>query len=123
MSDRKQSFLQRLENEGEDKVRENIKLGRYGSDHLGWAELWISSRDQERLAAQIASQEELARLQAIAARDAADASRLQAEASEEANRIAREANQTAHKANMIAMLALIAAIIAIAATILDVFVD
>ena len=121
MAGRKSEFIARLEETGEEGVRENLTLGRYGGDHIGWATLWLAGIEQARAASAAASQEELARLQAAAARESADAAQVQAAEATEANRIAREARDEARTANPIATLALIAAVIAIAISSLAAF--
>lgn len=120
---RREEFLQRLEDTGEAGVREGLRLGRYGADHKGWAELWIEDRDRSRSAEAKASQDELDRLHAVAARDSADAAALQASEAAEANRLARQANDKANTANTIATLAAIAAAISIAVSVIDAFID
>ena len=118
MADRKSDFIARLEETGEAGVRESLALGRYGGDHTGWATLWLSGIEQAKAASAAASQEALARSQAIAARESADAAQVQAAEATEANRIARLALDKAQTANTIATLALIAALIAIVVSVI-----
>jgi hypothetical protein len=82
MGDRKSEFIARLEETGEDGVRENLTLGRYGGDHIGWATHWLDQLNQAR----------------------ADASNV------ESRRVTRSAKNAAWAAAIAAIIAAVAAI-------------
>ena len=102
-------FEDELEEAGEDAVRQNLALGRYGRGRGRdiAATAWLARKDQEREAASKAESLEIARSTKDAGWAAAE--------------VARYAAREAKNANTIATLALVAAVIAIAVSIISTF--
>lgn len=130
LSEREKQIIGKCESWGADKVRAKLTTGTLTGANARIAQAWLDGEDRRAATSATIAQDELARFQAAAARDAADASSAQARAAEESNRLAlaandlaSEANRKAQNANIIATLAAIAAVIAIGVTILDAFLD
>jgi hypothetical protein len=116
----KDVFYAQLEEDGEEKVRDNLLSKRYGdvSNKKAFAEEWLAQRERARNEASQSEQIEIARSAkdaaweaAAAAREAAAAARLAADEAREQSRIARAANTRATIALIIATLGVIASII------------
>jgi hypothetical protein len=85
-------FRQEFEEAGEDKVRNNLRLGRYNSKSGRYAAAWLAEKDQSRLREQEAR------------KDSSSAEQM---------RIARSAKNAAWIAAMAAIIAAMAAIMAL----------
>jgi hypothetical protein len=104
----------KFEKAGEEIVRENLALGRYGDVNGRNARAWLASKDRENAKVKDGESKALANDQVAIARDARDASVRSASAAEAS---AAEAKN----ANIISTLALVLAVVAIAVAVLSAF--
>lgn len=103
-----EQFWKKLDDIGEDKVRENIVAGRYSTANkkLQLAEEWVRRKVQSRNDERETESLEIAASARDAAVDAARAAEAAASAAEEQANRAREANNIAKAALIIAIVAM-----------------
>lgn len=101
----------RFEREGEENVRRDIALGKYGGKRLAIAEGWLQERSRSRAAEMDARTDSSQAAHLEAATSAAASALSQADAAREANLISRASNTIAIVAAAISVAAMVVSVI------------